>query len=214
MSHRLIQDYREFDRAVGIAYEFYRKYPRETLILVASDHETGGLAFTQALKDLSSTRFENQADGKAADFKKVQNIRISLRKAAQLLGPNPTSEAVDKLMHDHFAGFTLAPEYKEAIIKRQPISRTLFADPVAQALGAMVANNIQAYWQTSTHTNAPVLVARPRCRRRAFQGLLRQRRLRKKIKSPVGRKADDHVSRRMTRGHVEVEHLISSREVH
>jgi alkaline phosphatase len=23
----------------------------------------------------------------------------------------------------------------------------------------MVANNIQAYWQTSTHTNAPVLVA-------------------------------------------------------
>ena len=154
----MIQDYREFDRAVGIAYEFYRKYPSETLILVASDHETGGLAFTQALKDLSSTRFENQADGKAADFKKVQNIRISLRKATQLLGPNPTSEAVDKLMHDHFAGFTLAPEYKDAIIKRQPISRTLFADPVAQALGAMVANNIQAYWQTSTHTNAPVLV--------------------------------------------------------
>ncbi len=62
-------------------------------------------------------------------------------------------------MHDYFPGFTLAPEYKEAILKRQPISRTLFAEPVAQALGAMVANNIQAYWQTSTHTNAPVLVA-------------------------------------------------------
>ena len=155
----MIQDYREFDRAVGIAYEFYRKYPRETLILVASDHETGGLGFTQALKDLSSTKFENQAAGTAVDFKKVQGIRISLRKATELLGRNPTSESVDKLMHDHFSGFALAPEYKDAIIKRQPISRTLFTDPVAQALGAMVANNIQAYWQTSTHTNAPVLVA-------------------------------------------------------
>ena len=155
----LIQDYREFDRAVGVAYEFYRKYPRETLILVASDHETGGLGFTQALKDLSSTRFENQAAGTTADFKKLQGIKISLRKATELLGRNPTSESVDKLMHDHFPGFTLAPEYKDAIIKRQPISRTLFTDPVAHALGAMVANNIQAYWQTSTHTNAPVLVA-------------------------------------------------------
>ena len=155
----LIHDYREFDRAVGLAYEFYRKYPRETLILVASDHETGGLGFTQALKDLSSTKFENQAAGTVADFKKLQGIRISLRKATELLGRNPTPEGVDKLMQDYFPGFTLAPEYKDAIIKRQPISRTLFTEPVAQALGAMVANNIQAYWQTSTHTNAPVLVA-------------------------------------------------------
>jgi alkaline phosphatase len=155
----MIHDYREFDRAVGLAYEFYRKYPRETLILVISDHETGGLGFTQALKDLSSTRGDNQVAATNADFKKIQSIGISLRKATEILGRNPTPEAVDKLMHDYFPGFTLAPEYKEAILKRQPLSRTLFTDPVAQALGAMVANNVQAYWQTSTHTNKPVLVA-------------------------------------------------------
>ena len=155
----MIHDYREFDRAVGLAYEFYRKYPRETLILVISDHETGGLGFTQALKDLSSTRGENQVAATNADFKKIQSIGISLRKATEILGKNPTSEAIDKLMHDYFPGFTLAPEYKDAILKRRPLSRTLFADPVAHALGAMVANNVQAYWQTSTHTNKPVLVA-------------------------------------------------------
>ena len=155
----LIHDYREFDRAVGLAYEFYRKYPRETLILVLSDHETGGLGFTQALKDLSSTRGENQVAATNADFKKIQSIGISLRKATEILGKNPTSEAIDKVMRDYFPGFILAPEYKEAILKRQPLSRTLFTDPVAQALGAMVANNVQAYWQTSTHTNKPVLVA-------------------------------------------------------
>ena len=98
----MIHDYREFDRAVGLAYEFYRKYPRETLILVASDHETGGLGFTQALKDLTSTKFENQAAATTADFKKIQGIKISLRKATEILGRNPTPETVDKLMRDHF----------------------------------------------------------------------------------------------------------------
>ncbi len=29
----------------------------------------------------------------------------------------------------------------------------------ANALGMMIANNTQAYWQTTSHTNQPVLVA-------------------------------------------------------
>ena len=155
----VIHDYREFDRAVGLAYDFYRKYPRETLIIVTSDHETGGLGFTLALKDLTSTKGDNQVVATDEDFKKIKTIDISLQKASQILGRNPTGDDVDKLMHDYFRGFTLAPEFKEAIIKRQPISRTLFTDPSAQALGAMIANNTQAYWQTSAHTNQPVLVA-------------------------------------------------------
>jgi len=155
----VIHDYREFDRAVGLAYEFYRKYPRETLIIVTSDHETGGLGFTLALKDLTSTKGENQLVGTSEDFKKIQSIHISLQKASQLLGRNPTPDAVDKVMNEYFPGFTLAPEYREAIVKRQPISRTLFTDPTAQALGAMIANNTQIYWLTSAHTNQPVLVA-------------------------------------------------------
>jgi alkaline phosphatase len=155
----VIHDYREFDRAVGLAYEFYRKYPRETLIIVTSDHETGGLGFTLALKDLTSTKPDNHAVGTTEDFKKLQTVGVSLRKASQMLGPNPTGDAIDKLMHEHFRGFTLAPEFKEAIVKRQPISRTLITDLTAQALGAMIANNTQAYWQTSGHTNQPVLVA-------------------------------------------------------
>ena len=39
----LVRDFKELDRAVGLAYEFYRRHPQETLILVTSDHETGGL---------------------------------------------------------------------------------------------------------------------------------------------------------------------------
>ena len=33
----------EFDDAVKVAWDFYRKHPEDTLIVVTGDHETGGL---------------------------------------------------------------------------------------------------------------------------------------------------------------------------
>jgi alkaline phosphatase len=155
----VIHDYREFDRAVGLAYEFYRKYPRETLIIVTSDHETGGLGMTMALKDMSSVRGANQVAGATPDLRKIQSIRISLHKASKMLGPNPSGESIDRLMREQFSGFTLAPEYREAILQRRPVSRTVYLDPTANALGMMIANNTQIYWMTTSHTNQPVMVA-------------------------------------------------------
>ncbi|HEU4341508.1 MAG TPA: alkaline phosphatase [Candidatus Binatia bacterium] len=155
----VIRDFREFDRAVGLAYEFYKKYPRETLIIVTSDHETGGVGFTLALKDLSSTKGDNQAAGTTEDLKKIHSLPISLKRAAEMLGPRPTGAAIDAVMKEYFKGFRLAPEFREAILKQQPISRTLFTDATINALGMMIANNTQAYWLTSTHTNQPVFVA-------------------------------------------------------
>lgn len=155
----VVHDYREFDRAVGLAYDFYRKYPRETLIIVTSDHETGGLGFTLALKELTSTKGSNQVAGTSNDLKKLKSIDISLQKASQILGPQPSAEALDKLMREHFPGFVLAADFRDAILKRQPVSRTMFSDLTANALGLMIANNTQIYWQTGAHTNQPVLVA-------------------------------------------------------
>jgi alkaline phosphatase len=155
----VIHDYREFDRAVGLAYEFYRNHPRETLVLVTADHETGGLGFTQGLINFTSTAAENRVAATAEDFKRIQAIPISLKKASEILGANPTGEAIDKLMKEYFKGFTLAPELKELIIKRHPVSRSIFYEPTTNALGMMIAYNIQAYWSTSGHTNQPVFVA-------------------------------------------------------
>ena len=186
----MIRDYREFDRAVGLAYEFYKKYPRETLILVTSDHETGGLGFTLALKDLSSTKLSNQVAATVDDLKKLDSIPISLKKASGILGPTPTSEAIDALMKEYFKGFSLAPDYKEAIIKRQPISRSIFSftDPTANALGMMIANNTQAYWLTTAHTNQPVFVAALGAGAEKFSGYQDNADFGKKLKALLERK--------------------------
>ena len=42
-----IQETIEFNRSVRLAYEFYKKHPNETLIIVTADHETGGLTIGQ-----------------------------------------------------------------------------------------------------------------------------------------------------------------------
>ncbi|TAK02261.1 hypothetical protein EPO44_08425, partial [bacterium] len=154
----LIHEYREFDRAVGVGYEFYRRHPAETLILVTSDHETGGLGFTQALEEPSG-RDAKRLAATEQDLKKIQSITISLKKAAEILGPNPTAEAVDQLMRDYFKGFTLAPDLKKMLLNKQVAARNIYTDPIINALGLMVANNTQAYWGTTAHTNQPVFVA-------------------------------------------------------
>ena len=154
----VIHDFREFDRAVGLAYEFYKKHPRETLILVTSDHETGGLGFTLALKDLNYTGSPKRLVATNQDLKKIQSIPISIKKAVEILGPKPTEDAIDRLMTDYFKGFVMAPDLKEMILKKRPHDRNLFY-PVANCLGMMIANNIQAYWGSAAHTNQPVFVA-------------------------------------------------------
>lgn len=40
----VVKEVLAFDEAVGVAMEFYKKHPEETLIVVMADHETGGMS--------------------------------------------------------------------------------------------------------------------------------------------------------------------------
>jgi alkaline phosphatase len=153
----MIHAYRDFDRSVALAYEFYRGHPHETLILVTSDHDSGGVGFTLALAEPQNDA--KRVSATEEDYKKIASIPVSLRKAAAMLGPRPTSEAIDRLMRDVFKGFTLAPDIKKLLLAGQVPSRTLYTDPIANILGLMVANNTQAYWTAGAHTHQPVFVA-------------------------------------------------------
>jgi len=158
----VIHELREFDRAVGLAYDFYLKHPRETLILVTSDHESGGLAFTRAASRVERSKSKNRArrfNPTVKSLEKIHSIPISIRSALKILGKRPTSEDVDRLMEEKYKGFHLAPELKEVLItKRKSFSPTFYAYAKAAALGAMVADNTQAYWLGRGHTNQPVFV--------------------------------------------------------
>ena len=60
----------DMDNAVKIAYEFYKKHPNETLIVITADHETGGIALGNGKYALNL---------KALEYQKVSETELSER---------------------------------------------------------------------------------------------------------------------------------------
>ena len=50
----------DMDEAVKIAYEFYKKHPKETLIVITADHETGGLSLGRGPYELNTQLLQYQ----------------------------------------------------------------------------------------------------------------------------------------------------------
>jgi alkaline phosphatase len=75
-----IGDTLAFDRAIGKAVEFYKKYPRDTLIVVTGDHETGGMSIGFAGTQYS-TFFDKVAKQKGSYVKFNDEIVAPFKEA-------------------------------------------------------------------------------------------------------------------------------------
>lgn len=143
-----------FDDAVKVALDFQRRNP-DTLLIVTGDHETGGFSPTEARKDpgVRSSRFHSGDE----HLRMLARITISLHSAAKRLGGKPSAAALDHLIANHFPGFRLDPDLREAILGQQPRERN-FGYVTQNLLGRMVARQTGYYWGSSGHTSEPVLV--------------------------------------------------------
>jgi alkaline phosphatase len=146
-----------FDKAVQVALDFQRKAPADTLLIVTGDHETGGLAPTYALKDLSTNSIKNRFFTGPAQLRMLDGITMSIQEASEKLGSKPSPEALDALLAKHFPGFRLDPDLREAILKRQLLERN-YSYITESALSRMVSRQTGIYWGTSGHTPEPVMV--------------------------------------------------------
>jgi alkaline phosphatase len=146
-----------FDKAVQVALDFQRKAPRDTLVIVTGDHETGGLSPTYAWRELSSKSDANIVSIGVPQFKMIDQISMSILVMAEKLGKKPATEALDVLLAKHFPGFNLDPDLREAILKQRPLERN-YMDITASALSRMVSRQTGIYWGTSGHTTEPVMV--------------------------------------------------------
>ena len=73
----------DFDNAIKVAYDFYKKHPNETLIIVTADHETGGLvlgysgAYALNLKALKGQKVSAERMGSI--LRRASRARMELR---------------------------------------------------------------------------------------------------------------------------------------
>jgi alkaline phosphatase len=153
----LIRDLWAFDAAVQRALAFQSQAPGETLVLLAGDHETGGLSITYAQRSAGSIASSDRFYAAPEHLEMIAGISISLAKADALLGAQPSPEALDDLVATYFPGFRLDPDLRQAILEQQmlELNSTL---PTANALGRMIARQTGFYWGTAGHSSAPVVV--------------------------------------------------------
>jgi alkaline phosphatase len=152
----LIRDLWAFDAAVKVALDFQQAQP-DTLVIVTGDHETGGLSITNALKDLKSMSGSNRFYASNAHLDMVMKINASLDKAAKLIGRKPDAATVDRVVAQHFPGFVLDADLREAILQQRALERN-FSYTTQSALSRMVSRQTAIYWGSTGHTTEPAVV--------------------------------------------------------
>ena len=81
----------DMDNAIEVAYEFYKKHPKETLIVVTADHETGGITLgnnryhmnLQALKHQECS--VDELSNKMSQLRKEKNNKVKWNDMKDLL---------------------------------------------------------------------------------------------------------------------------------
>ena len=149
-----MRDMWAFDEAVQRALDFQRR-TADTLLLIAGDHECGGLTATYAQRDFSTTASGNRFYAAGEHLERVGGISLSLEAAAVRLGSQPSAEALDLLLAEHFPGFSLDADLREAILAQRMLDLP-YTRPTAHALGRMIARQTGFYWGTGGHGTDPV----------------------------------------------------------
>jgi len=145
-----------FDDAVKVALEFRKRHP-DTLLIVTGDHETGGFSPTYALRSLGPSSDRRYLTPRDEQLRLLAGIRMSVGRAASLIGRPPSAKALDNVIAKGFPGFRLDADLRALVLERKTDERNFSYSP-HNALGRMVARQTGYYWGTSGHTPEPVAV--------------------------------------------------------
>jgi alkaline phosphatase len=152
----------DFDQCVRLAYEFYKKHPNETLIMVTADHETGGLALGTVDVNLYAELLQYQKCSQETITAEMQEMK-SRKKV-------PTWEEMKAYLKDKLGLWEHVPvtareelelivSYENSFLKKNAQNVvTLYAkdDPFAVDAVALLNKKACVGWTTKSHTGSPV----------------------------------------------------------
>jgi alkaline phosphatase len=176
----VLGDLTAFNAAIAEAQKFLAKHPKETLIVVTGDHETGGLTV-----GFAGTKYDNfftVLDGQKTSFQAFKDDILAKYKAS--CGTNCRFEDVAPLITEHF-GLKFAGDAKtdrlvlkdyEAAQLREAFQRTLAGekeaskdeqgyllyggyDPLTVTATHLLNQKAGLGWTTYSHTGVPVATA-------------------------------------------------------
>jgi alkaline phosphatase len=171
-----VRDVLDFDDAIGPAMEFYNKHPSETLIVVTSDHETGGFAlgsypmhYESNLRILSFQKGSYQIfASKVAEYRKAHpeggNLDEAMTMVRDFFGLGDASKGLD-LAPDELAllarGFkySMIDPNRTSLADKAEIARLYYTwDPLTTEACHILDAKAGIGWTSYVHTACPVPV--------------------------------------------------------
>lgn len=157
-----VNEVKDFDDAVKVAYEFYKKHPDETLIVISADHETGGLAlgnsnYTTQFKRLYSQKCSLDAlsgkvlealNAKGKDFS-FDDMKNLLSEQTGLFTEIPVTEAQYRRLADAYI--------KTMYGEKSKVKSEYFTDEVIADTAVRILNeSSKVGWTTGAHSSNAV----------------------------------------------------------
>jgi len=144
----------ELDRAVEVAYRFYRKHAGETLLIVTADHECGGLQWVEGFdwegKIVAATRHP----GETHPLARLRSVHASIARAVEGLKEQLTPEQQARLRW-RYRRFDFPPKVARAV-KEGRTTLGKMGDKWESILTYLVSYNTGAYYTVGAHSLAPV----------------------------------------------------------
>ncbi len=144
-----IHDTLAFDDAIAEAYEFYKKHPAETLIVIVGDHETGGMGL-----GFGSNYYLNMNE--------LVNVRVSVEDTLQSAYTGDRAAFYQYIAANCDIGDLTAAE-KATIEKAMDIVDNGTSDssyggynPVAIAVAHITSERANLYWTTYAHSGTAI----------------------------------------------------------
>jgi alkaline phosphatase len=114
----VFNEVKDMDNAIKVAYEFYKKHPKETLIVVTADHETGGIVLGTGKYELNLKALQSQKHSADGLSQRISELRKDY--VFDFVTPYPFSPAVQPIYQ------SFVPLARRAIVIYSPGSASRY----------------------------------------------------------------------------------------
>lgn len=191
----MVKEVIDMDNAVRVAYEFYKKHPKETLIVITADHETGGLGlgnsnYTLNLKSLDCQKQSVDLLSRAlTDLRKSKGNKATWEDVKALLTERmgfwgeltPTWEQ-EKMLRDEFESSFVR---NKVVFEESLYSKT---EPLAAVAKKVLSQMSKLGWTTGSHSAEYVPVFAVGAGSKLFMGKMDNTDIPKRIAKAAGYK--------------------------
>ncbi|MDD3038512.1 alkaline phosphatase [Bacteroides sp.] len=155
----VFNEIKDMDAAVKVAYEFYKKHPKETLIVITADHETGGIALGKGRYELNLKALQYQkksTDGlskRISELRKSKENKVTWEDMKEFLGEEmgfwkevPISWKQERELRD---------EFEESFIKNKVVfAESMYSksEPIAACAKEIINDIAMIDWASGGHS--------------------------------------------------------------